>query len=134
MLDPDVSFPLQNGNAMSAEIDPTAPPTGTGCLECEATGSWWLHLRRCAACGHIGCCDDSLNRHARAHFELSGHSVIQSFEPGEDWFYSWRTGSQIVGARLLAPTSHPEEQTVPGPSDRVPAGWQQLLERAAESE
>jgi hypothetical protein len=133
MLDPDVSFPLQNGDVMSAEIDPTVPPTGTGCLECEATGSWWLHLRRCAACGHIGCCDDSLNRHARAHFELSGHSVIQSFEPGEDWFYSWRTDSVILGTRLLPPTSHPEEQTVPGPTERVPHDWQQQLERAASS-
>jgi len=118
---------------MSAEMNQTAPPTGTGCLECEVTGSWWLHLRRCAACGHVGCCDDSLNRHARAHFELSGHSVIHSFEPDEDWFYNWRTGSAILGPRLLPPTSHPEEQTVPGPSERVPADWQQRLEQVANS-
>ena len=30
------------------QIDPTAPPSGTGCADCEATGAWWLHLRRCA--------------------------------------------------------------------------------------
>ena len=119
---------------MSAEdIDPTAPPTGTGCLECETTGSWWLHLRRCAACGHVGCCDDSLNRHARAHFEETGHRIIQSFEPGEDWFYDWRTDRGAAGAQLAPPTSHPLTQTVPGPADRVPTDWQEQLERAADS-
>lgn len=45
-------------------IDPTAPPSGTGCVECEEAGGWWFHLRRCAQCGHIGCCDDSPARHA----------------------------------------------------------------------
>ena len=37
----------------------TAPPSGTGCVECLASDGWWLHLRRCATCGHIGCCDNS---------------------------------------------------------------------------
>ena len=36
-------------------INALAKPSGTGCVECLATGSWWLHLRRCAECGHIGC-------------------------------------------------------------------------------
>jgi len=41
-------------------IDALAKPSGTGCVEClAATGDWWLHLRRCAECGHIGCCDSS---------------------------------------------------------------------------
>ena len=56
-----------------------------GCVECEASGGWWVHLRRCAACGHIGCCDSSPSQHARAHAGGSGHPVIQSFEPGETW-------------------------------------------------
>ncbi|MGO9790782.1 MAG: UBP-type zinc finger domain-containing protein, partial [Solirubrobacteraceae bacterium] len=71
------------------DIDPTRPPSGTGCADCDAAGpqGWWLHLRRCATCGHIGCCDDSLARHATAHYRATGHPIIQSFEPGEDWFY-----------------------------------------------
>ena len=42
-----------------AGVDPTVPPTGTGCVECEETRGWWVHLRRCTQCGHIGCCDTS---------------------------------------------------------------------------
>jgi hypothetical protein len=116
---------------MSTEINPQARPSGTGCLECDATGSWWLHLRRCAACGHIGCCDDSLNRHARAHFEQTGHPIIRTFEPGEDWFFDWRTNEEVRGVELAPPTSHPWGQSVPGPAERVPVDWQQQLERAA---
>ena len=56
-----------------------------GCPQCMAMGSTWVHLRRCALCGHIGCCDDSLNRHATAHYHSTGHAVIRSFEPGESW-------------------------------------------------
>lgn len=108
-------------------IDPTARPSGTGCLECEATGSWWFHLRRCAACGHVGCCDDSLNRHATRHFSETGHPIEQSFEPGEDWFWNFRTRSEVAGKRLADPQSHPVEQTVPGPAERVPADWAQQL-------
>jgi Zn-finger in ubiquitin-hydrolases and other protein len=111
-------------------INPAVPPSGTGCLECEETNSWWLHLRRCAECGHIGCCDNSLNRHARAHFQSSGHPVIQSFEPGEDWFFDWRTGAQVEGQQLAAPTSHPLDQPVPGPAGRVPRDWQEQLIKA----
>ena len=114
-----------------AEINPDTPPSGTGCLECEETGSWWIHLRRCAACGHVGCCDDSLNRHARAHFVATGHPIIQSFEPGEDWFWDWRAEAAVGGRELAAPTSHPIAQTVPGPRDRVPDDWQDQLERSA---
>ena len=65
---------------------PAVPPSGTGCVECNATGGWWVHLRRCAQCGHIGCCDSSPSQHAQRALEADGHPVIRSFEPGEDWF------------------------------------------------
>jgi len=109
------------------DIDPTATPSGTGCLECESTGSWWIHLRRCAACGHIGCCDDSLNRHATAHATHTSHPLIQSFEPGEDWFWSYRLNDFADGPRLADPQHHPTSQPVPGPAGRVPADWQEQL-------
>ena len=67
------------------QIDRSAPPSGTGCRECDASGSWWVHLRRCAACGHVGCCDSSPNRHARAHAHAIGHPIVRSFQPGESW-------------------------------------------------
>ena len=58
-----------------------------GCEECLAMGGTWVHLRMCQSCGHIGCCDDSPNRHATAHFAATDHPIIRSAEPGEDW--SW---------------------------------------------
>ncbi|GAA2365213.1 hypothetical protein Cme02nite_31830 [Catellatospora methionotrophica] len=108
-------------------IDPSVPPSGTGCVECEQTSGWWLHLRRCTACGHIGCCDNSPAQHATKHAASSGHAVISSFEPGEDWFWDYRTESFMNGPKLTAPTHHPADQPTPGPRGRVPANWQSEL-------
>jgi Zn-finger in ubiquitin-hydrolases and other protein len=108
-------------------INPEAPPSGTGCVECLADGGWWFHLRRCAQCGHIGCCDSSPQRHATAHFHTTQHPIIASFEPGEAWFYSYVTEDFIPGERLAPPRWHPEDQPVPGPAGRVPPDWQSLL-------
>lgn len=60
-------------------------PSGAGCVECLATGDTWVELRLCLECGHVGCCDNSHNRHATAHFKSTGHPVIRSFMPGERW-------------------------------------------------
>ncbi len=60
-------------------------PHTKGCEECEQMGDTWVHLRMCLECGHVGCCDSSKNRHARAHFHATGHPLIQSAERGEDW-------------------------------------------------
>ena len=64
-----------------------APGDVAGCAECLAQGSRWVHLRMCQRCGHIGCCDNSPGRHATGHFQETGHPIIRSAEPGEDW--SW---------------------------------------------
>jgi uncharacterized UBP type Zn finger protein len=61
------------------------PESVDGCEECLATGGAWLHLRICLECGHVGCCDDSPNRHATAHAHATEHPIIRSLEPGEDW-------------------------------------------------
>jgi hypothetical protein len=60
-----------------------------GCPDCLAIGSSWVHLRRCTECGHVGCCDSSPNRHATKHHEETGHPVIRSIEPGEDWYWCY---------------------------------------------
>jgi Zn-finger in ubiquitin-hydrolases and other protein len=114
-------------NERQSGIDPHAKPTGSGCVECLADGSWWLHLRRCAQCGHIGCCDTSPNQHASKHHASTSHPVIASFEPGEDWFYDYRTKEFFRGPRLAPPMAHPADQPVPGPQGQVPADWQSLL-------
>ena len=59
--------------------------TPNGCEECLRDGSTWVHLRMCTSCGHVGCCDSSPHRHASAHFHETGHPVMRSAEPGEDW-------------------------------------------------
>ena len=61
------------------------PRTPEGCEECLKSGSWWVHLRLCLTCGHVGCCDSSPNRHATRHFHGTSHPIVQSLEPGEDW-------------------------------------------------
>jgi hypothetical protein len=104
-------------------IDPRVVPSGTGCVECTAAQGWWVHLRRCAQCGHIGCCDSSPAQHATHHFEETGHPVVTSFEPGEDWFWDFRTAKAFRGPRLAGPQSRPEDQPTPGPAGRVPADW-----------
>jgi uncharacterized UBP type Zn finger protein len=60
-------------------------PSADGCEDCLKIGAKWLHLRLCMTCGHVGCCDSSPNRHATKHFRSTGHPVIKSFEPGEEW-------------------------------------------------
>jgi hypothetical protein len=112
-------------------IDTTVAPSGSGCADCDAAEppGWWFHLRRCAACGHIGCCDTSPAQHATAHARTTGHRYIRSFEPGEDWFYDYETEQVFDGPPLGPPDTRPAEQTAPGPADRVPADWLRHIHR-----
>ncbi len=109
------------------EIDPAIPPSGTGCVECLASGGWWFHLRRCAQCGHIGCCDSSPSEHASQHAAGARHPVVRSYEPGEDWFWDYANEQYLDGPVLAAPHHHPLDQPVPGPAGRVPEGWEREL-------
>ena len=70
------------------------PESVAGCEDCLASGGKWLHLRICLECGHIGCCDDSPNRHASAHAASAEHPIIRSLEPGEDW--SWCFPDEVL--------------------------------------
>ncbi len=108
-------------------IDTSAAPSGAGCEDCEQSGGWWFHLRRCAQCGHIGCCDSSPEQHASGHSASSGHPLITSFEPGEHWYYDYRDQQMYDGPRLAPPEHHPTDQPTPGPEGRVPPDWQTQL-------
>ncbi len=66
-----------------------APRTPEGCEECLKSGDSWVHLRLCLSCGHVGCCDNSKNKHATKHFNETDHPVIKSFEPGENWCWCY---------------------------------------------
>ena len=78
-------------------------PSGDGCKESLEMGDTWVHLRLCLACGHVGCCDSSKNKHATKHFHQSMHPIIQSFELGEDWRWCY------VDETFLASDGTPEE-------------------------
>lgn len=71
------------GYADAPEPEPLTPGQ---CQECDEDGvNAWAHLRMCLECGHVGCCDSSPHQHATEHFRQTGHSVMRSVEPGEDW-------------------------------------------------
>jgi uncharacterized UBP type Zn finger protein len=84
-----------------------AVPHATGCEDCLRIGGQWVHLRRCLACGHIGCCDSSPNTHATAHHRSSDHPLIQSFEPGEDWIWCFPDEIAFELPSMLDSPSHP---------------------------
>jgi uncharacterized UBP type Zn finger protein len=64
-------------------------PSAKGCEDCLKMGDTWVHLRLCEMCGHVGCCDSSVNKHATKHFQQTKHPIIKSFEPGEEWGYCY---------------------------------------------
>lgn len=82
----------------------TVTPRAAGCEECLRTGSWWVRLRLCRTCGHVGCCDDSPNRPATKHFHATGHPIIEGYDPPEGW--GWRHIDETM-VELPDRTPHP---------------------------
>jgi uncharacterized UBP type Zn finger protein len=70
------------------QIRPVEPNTN-GCEECLATGDAWVHLRMCLTCGHVGCCDSSINKHATKHYRATRHPIMRSIEPGDSWMWCY---------------------------------------------
>lgn len=66
-------------------FEPAAPT----CPQCVSEGSKWVHVRMCMVCGQTACCDSSKPRHARKHFDTTGHALIRSVEPGEAWAWCY---------------------------------------------
>jgi hypothetical protein len=63
----------------------------------------------------------------RGDFRETGHFIITSFEPGEDWFWNYRTEQAFYGPRLSPPRSRPLDQPSPGPKERLPPNWEDYL-------
>ncbi|PRH79753.1 hypothetical protein C6N75_07720 [Streptomyces solincola] len=74
---------------------PEPGPLTDTCPECRAAGTHPVQLRKCLVCGHVGCCDSSAGQHATAHFEQTGHPVMRTFEPGEDWRWCFADASLV---------------------------------------
>lgn len=77
---------LRQHIAALTQLTPTAE---YACPECVALGDDSVHLRVCQSCGHVGCCDNSKNRHATQHFHASNHPIVASAEPGERWLWCY---------------------------------------------
>lgn len=84
-----------------------AAPSATGCEDCIAAGTRWIHLRRCTTCGHVGCCDSSPMRHATAHANTTTHPIVQSYEPDEDWLWCYVDAVAFEIDELSGSPSHP---------------------------
>jgi diadenylate cyclase len=97
-------------------------PRTAGCEECLQTNDNWVHLRLCLTCGHVGCCDDSKNKHSTAHFHSTQHPIIESLEPGEDW--RWCYVDELVFPREADVADAPVEESRSVSSDgtRPPNG------------
>jgi uncharacterized UBP type Zn finger protein len=80
-----------------------------GCEDCLRIGGSWVHLRLCMTCGHVGCCDSSPKKHATAHFRSTGHPIIRTFEPGENWGWCYADEVELdpTGWPVRGRTAHP---------------------------
>lgn len=90
-------------------------PRAHGCEECLKVGSNWVHLRLCLSCGHVGCCDDSPNRHATAHFHGTQHPVVKSFEPGENWAWCYVDEDEVEAIEAFPDESPADHFSAPAP-------------------
>ena len=92
------------------QIHDVTPSSMEGCTDCLAAGGRWVHLRMCLSCGHVGCCDSSPARHASRHAAESGHALVSSFEPGEEW--TWCYVDDV--ALAIGSIAHPHRLPYPG--------------------
>lgn len=91
------------------------PPAKTpqGCEGCLREGTYWVALRLCRTCGHVGCCDSSPRRHATRHFHATGHPVMRAMTPpSASW--TWCYVHQVEG-RLPPSQAAAAESPLPPP-------------------
>jgi uncharacterized UBP type Zn finger protein len=107
---PNICSHLEEAAARKAGVEPTGP----GCQECIKMGGIWVHLRLCLTCGHVGCCDNSPNKHATKHFHHTRHPVIRSYEPEETWAYCYPDESAVDEFPAFPAESAPRHFFPPG--------------------
>lgn len=78
----------------SGSINDVKPKTPEGCEECLRNGTKWVQLRLCLGCGHVGCCDSSIGKHARKHYEETKHPIIEAY-PGKEWRWCYIDGTYL---------------------------------------
>ena len=96
------------GTCTHLETANVVTPSSDGCEDCLRDGCQWIHLRMCMICGHIGCCDDSPNRHATAHWQqFPDHPLIRSYEPEENWWWCFVDALEFDVEGASPSSSHP---------------------------
>lgn len=70
-------------------VTENSSPRSTVCEECSEEGLEWVELRACLTCGHVGCCDSSVGKHATKHFEETGHPIMQSYRTDDEWMWCY---------------------------------------------
>lgn len=106
-------------------------PQTLGCAECLATGGWWVHLRLCRSCGHVGCCDDSPSRHATAHFHATRHPIMEGYDPPEGWGWCYVDKTMIDFEGDTTPQRGPLPHFFDEQDQPVEAAFQALKNRSA---
>jgi uncharacterized UBP type Zn finger protein len=108
------------------DTDFPAPTTTGACEECLREGTRWVELRECRTCGHVGCCDSSVGKHATRHFHETGHPVMRSVMPGATWTWCYvhelegppRLGSESARLRRGQRADCRPKRQVPPPGRR----------------
>ncbi len=76
-------------------------PGEARCPACIREGTRWVHIRMCLTCGEPACCDSSKPKHARRHFEQTGHPLIRSVEPGESWGWCYPDSAYLTESEYV---------------------------------
>ena len=87
------------------QIQKVTPSDTSVCADCVELGDTWLHLRICLTCGYVGCCDMAKNHHMLTHFKETGHPLIQSFQPMEDWIWCYEDETVLAPPEWLGALS-----------------------------
>lgn len=98
---------MDDGTCPHVSAVQVVTPSADGCEDCLKIDGYWAHLRLCMTCGHVGCCDSSPNKHAAAHNHATGHPIIRSFEPGEEWGFCYVDETMLnPDWQVNGPTAH----------------------------
>jgi CPA2 family monovalent cation:H+ antiporter-2 len=112
----DAALPTDRG-CTHTDLGVPVLPAAAGCVRCLREGTSWVHLRLCLSCGHVGCCDSSPGRHARAHATAAEHPLVVSAEPADAWAYCFEDDTMLP---LRASPVHARDGLANGTSRRVP--------------
>ena len=75
-------------------------PAADACAQCVDAGGFWPALRMCLVCGFTGCCDTSVSKHMRAHYEATGHPIFRSIRMAEGWIWCYEDAAFFERATL----------------------------------